>query len=182
MTTPVAGTPESDDALAMRARTGDPVALGELIERFAAPTWQTLVRLLGSRADADDALQDVFIGLPEALGRYAGRGRLGPWIRQVAVRVALMRLRSGRRRGEEALGDDVGRATQPAPVELRLAIKAALAALPVELRTVFVLKEVEGYSHAEIADLAGISVGLSEVRLFRARRRLRVMLSDQEGT
>jgi RNA polymerase sigma-70 factor, ECF subfamily len=181
MTNPASGSSESDDALAERARTGDPVALGELFERFAAPTWQVLVRLLGSRADADDVLQDVFIGLPEALGHYTSRGRLGGWIRQVAVRVALMRLRGGRRRGEEVLDADAGHATVPVNVELRLAIGAALAALPAELRAVFVLKEVEGYTHAEIAEMIGISVGLSEVRLFRARKQLRVMLSDREG-
>jgi RNA polymerase sigma factor (sigma-70 family) len=123
----------------------------------------------------------VFIGLPEALGHYASRGRLGGWIRQVAVRVALMRLRGGRRRAEEVLDDDVGHTTVPVDVELRLAIGAALGALPAEFRTVFVLKEVAGYTHAEIADMVGISVGLSEVRLFRARLLLRAMLSDREG-
>jgi RNA polymerase sigma-70 factor (ECF subfamily) len=163
---------------------GDPVALGELFEQFAAPTWQVLVRLLGSRADADDALQDVFVGLPEALARYTGRGRLGAWIRQVAVRVALMRLRSGRRRGETPLDESADaltlRMTLPPPIELRLAIRAAVASLPAEFRAVFVLKEIEGYSHAEIAEMMDISVGLSEVRLCRARKHLRTLLSDRE--
>jgi len=173
---------DPDDTLAARAQLGDAAALGELFERFAPTIWPLLVRLLASRPDAEDALQDVFIGLPEALRRYTSRGRLGGWIRQVAVRTALMRLRSGRRRAESAFAEGDMPVSLPPPIELRLAISAALAALPPDLRTVFVLKEIEGYSHAEIAHMVGIAVGLSEVRLCRARQRLRVLLSDQEPT
>jgi RNA polymerase sigma-70 factor (ECF subfamily) len=88
-----------------------------------------------------------------------------------------MRLRTDRRRAEDPLGepdaviDALSR--PPDAIEDRITIAAALHSLPEALRTVFVLKEVSGYSHAEIAHTLGISVSLSEIRLFRARKLLR---------
>jgi len=167
----------SDAELVAAVRAGQSDALGRLFDRYAEPTWRLLARMLGSAADADDVLQDVFIGLPEILGRYSGKSALGSWIRGVAVNSALMRLRKDRRRAEDNLEDSNTNTTpfgrEPVALEDRITIDAALRALPDELRTVFVLKEVSGYSHAEIAHAVGISVSLSEVRLFRARKLLR---------
>jgi RNA polymerase sigma-70 factor (ECF subfamily) len=94
----------------------------------------------------------------------------------VAARAALMRMRTERRRRQSALVDaDMS----PAPLRSesdRMSIESAIGRLPSELREVFVLKEMEGYSHAEIAGMLGITAGNSEVRLFRARQRLRAIL------
>lgn len=172
----------TDAELVAAVRAGHSDALGRLFDRYADPTWRLLARMLGSAPDADDVLQDVFIGLPEILGSYSGTSTLGAWIRGVAVKSALMRLRKVRRRAEDALDDSGADAThlgqEPVAIEDRITIDAALCALPHELRTVFVLKEVSGYSHAEIAHALGISVSLSEVRLFRARKLLRSIIGD----
>lgn len=160
--------PVPDDALAARARDGDADALGELFARHAGAVFATAYRLTTSHADADDIVQDVFVGLPEALRAYEPRGYFGAWIRRVGVRVALMKLRSSRRRREDAI-DAAERLPleQPSPVD-RIAAQDAVLALPPALRAVFLLREVEGYSHAEIAQLLGISVGASMTRLSRA--------------
>lgn len=178
MFTLVEPAPPVDD-LPRRAAAGNPDALSALYERYAATVHRAAHRLTGSRADADDVLQDVFVGLPEALRRFAGRGSLEGWIRKVAIRTALMRMRGTSRRREVPL-DDVAPATaaDPAAGVDRAALERALAQLPDSLRVVFVLKEVEGYSHAEIAQLLGIREGASEVRLHRARKSLRTLLHE----
>lgn len=168
--------PLPDSTVVARVRAGSADALGELYARHASALMTVAYRLTASAADAEDVLHDVFLGLPEALRRYDERGSLDAWLRRVTVRTALMRLRAGARRREVALDD-----LSPAPaahVVDRLTIDDALRALPDSLRAVFVLKEVEGHSHAAIAELLGISVGASEVRLTRAMRQLRNLLRD----
>src|SRR4029077_16448433 len=131
----------------------------------------------GAREDAEDVLHDVFVGLPEALGRYEERGSFGAWLKRVTARVALMRLRSGKRRREVGLYD-AGRAEPPDTAE-RDGLQAAVDTLPDHLRAVLVLKEIEGYAHAEIGELLGISEGASRARLARALKRLREELEDR---
>jgi RNA polymerase sigma-70 factor (ECF subfamily) len=166
----------TDAELVAAVRAGQTDALGRLFDRYAESTWRLLSRMLGSAADADDALQDVFIGLPEIMASYSGRAPLGTWIRGVAANTALMRLRADRRRAEDPIDESAtvtDTANSPDAVADRITIAAALRSLPEVFRTVFILKEVSGYSHAEIAQTLGISVSLSEIRLFRARKLLR---------
>jgi RNA polymerase sigma-70 factor (ECF subfamily) len=171
---PALADPPTPRAVLDRTATGDADALAELFGRYGATVHAAAYRLTASAADADDVLQDVFVGLPEAIRRYDGRGSFAGWIRKVAVRVALMRMRRATRRGEVEL-DDIATAPATHPAE-RVDIERALAALPAGLRSVFVLREVEGYSHAEITEMLGLRPGTSEVRLHRARRRLRELL------
>src|SRR4029077_5189307 len=131
--------------LVAAVRAGETDALGRLFDRYAEPTWRLLSRMLGSAADADDALQDVFIGLPDVLASYSGRAPLAAWIRGVAVNTALMRLRSDRRRGEDPRDESDAATDTGNPrdaIEDRMTIAAALRSLPEVFRTVFVLKEV----------------------------------------
>jgi len=139
----------------------------------------TAYRLTGSLSDAEDVLQDVFLGLPAALQRYEPRDAFVPWLRRVTVRVALMHLRRYRGRREMPL-DAVPEPSAPPPDGsfAQDAIARAIAELPDGLRAVFVLREVEGYSHAEIAALLSIRVGTSQVRHHRAVRMLRAALGD----
>lgn len=142
----------------------------------------TAYRILGNRADAEDTLQDVFVGLPEALGRYREEGKLGPWLRRLTARAALMRLRRSRR--ETTFSRAIDRPTHEgagAAALDRLAVRDALDRLPDTLRQVFLLKEIEGFSHDEIGEMLGISPGASGVRLHRAWRAVRALLGPQEG-
>ena len=163
--------------LAAAAVRGDRDALAALYDAFAATIFASAHRLLGERSDAEDATHEVFVAIGRTLERWdPERGTLGPFLRRVAVRIALMRLRSSRRRREvsvDAVASLLDRGHEPHD---RLSLDGALARLSEEHRVVFLLKEVEGYSHAEIAGLLEISVRNSEVRLFRARQSLRALL------
>ncbi len=172
-------TPANDSELAAMAATGDTRALGELYHRHAGRLGLLAFRLLRSRADAEDVVQDLFVGLPEALGRYRDDGKLEAWLRRVAVNLALKRMRSFRRRKEELLPSTLSGAIQPEGDGGW--VRRAVDALPDKLRTVVILKLVEGYSHEEIAEVLGISRGASEVRLSRALAQLRKALGGTDG-
>jgi RNA polymerase sigma-70 factor (ECF subfamily) len=174
-----AAAPEQAGAIEQvrAARDGDPAALGVLYDAFGAGLFRLAYRITGTREDAEDVVQDVFVGLPEALGHYVERGNLSGWLKRVTARVALMRLRASKRRREVAL-EGFDTATDPPHPTDRMALLAAVNALPDALRAVLVLKEVEGYSHAEISELLGISTVTSRVRLNRAMKRLRKILED----
>ncbi|MFL5618753.1 MAG: RNA polymerase sigma factor [Gemmatimonadaceae bacterium] len=177
---------DPDEALATSRRrqldavaAGDRDALAQLVGEFGDLVYGTIHRLTANGADAEDATQDVFIRLPGVVSGFAGTSDQFPgWLRRIAVRAALMRMRSGRRRHEVSVDAIVALVSRPDDVLARLTIEHALARLSDEHRTVFLLKEVEGYDHAEIAELLGISVANSEVRLHRARRQLRDLLRD----
>ena len=170
----------SDAQLASEVARGDTHAMAVLYHRHAREMLAVAFRVLQSRADAEDVVHDVFVGLPEALRRYQERGALAAWLRKVTARVALMRLREESAHRTEPLDDGRAAATANAPHET-LTIEQALQRLSPRLRAVLVLKEIEGFSHAEIAGLLDISVGASEVRLHRALRTLRAMLIRDRG-
>lgn len=165
--------------LAARIRLGSTEALAEAYRMHGTRIFQLAFRITGNRADAEDVLQDVFLGLQTALGQYRNEGRFGSWLGRVAARTALMRLRRGRR--EIPLGDFEGPANAEGPVILdRVAAADLLSRLPESLRRVFLLKEVDGFSHREIGELLGISPGASEVRLHRAWRCIQDLMEGDD--
>jgi RNA polymerase sigma-70 factor, ECF subfamily len=155
--------------------------LAALYRQYAPALMRVAYHFTGSRADAEDVLHDVFLGLPEALRRYEERGRMEAWLVRLTVRVALTRGRRRRRAAETPIDnkaiDASGREADRAIA--RADLRSALRALPATLRAVVVLKEIEGYAHAEIAEMLGISVGASEVRHCRAMQRLRAALREE---
>ena len=173
----VGGGPQDESDLAARTMRGDDRAFTTLYERHAPAAYAAVYRLLDSAADAEDVVQELFLALPGTLSGYdPTRGALGAWLRRVAVRLALMRMRTVRRRRETDAGSVAALLAREDAALERLSIESALARLSEEQRTVFLLKEVEGYEHREIAALLDISVANSEVRLFRARQALRALL------
>ena len=165
-----------------RARSGEPSAIAQLYVRYGDAVYRIGFRLTGSSADAEDVLQDVFLGLARALHTYAGRGSLEGWIKRVAVRTTLMKLRLRKRKGEVSLENvslSAAEEAVPSATE-RLELEEAVLTLPDQLRTTFVLREVEGYSHDEIGNMLGIGAGASRVRLHRARKQLRNSLGQYQ--
>lgn len=177
---PVLAEVNADDALRRRLAAlarGDVGELAAIYAQFGEMVYQTTRRLTGNRADAEDVTQEVFVRLASTVAGFMGGASQFPaWLRRVAVRSSLMRLRSGRRRREVDVEGVAALVSGPDAALDRLSLEAALARLSVEHRTVFLLKEVEGYDHREIAELVGITISNSEVRLHRARRHLRVLL------
>jgi RNA polymerase sigma-70 factor, ECF subfamily len=163
--------------LVARTARGDAAALAELYAEHSADLFRILYRLVQSRADAEDLLHDLFLGLPELLRRYEERGQLRPWLRTVATRLALMWLRGNRRQQVDVTGEPGLYTTADFPVE-RVALETAIRRLPDSLRVVFVLRQLEGYSHEEIASLLAISPGSSRVRHTRALSALRRLLEE----
>lgn len=167
-----------DGSLAAAAAAGSRDALAELYRRHRAAVHRVAYRFTGSLHDAEDVLQDVFVGLPRALRRYEEAGKFESWLKRVTARTALMRLRRSRRQGPPLDFVEPKWLNHSDMLVQRLELREALRAMDTRLRLVFVLREIEGYSHAEIGDLLGISGGTSRVRLHRAwkdlRRRLEV--------
>lgn len=175
--------PDSAEAVTetvRRVRLGSTEALAAIYAAHGDDVLGTAYRIMGNRADAEDVLHDVFVGLPEALAGYRDEGKFGAWLRRVAARAALMRLRRTRRESSFRDGLD-----PPAPERAgtgaldRIAVAEALDRLPDGLRQVFLLREVDGFTHEEVGELLGISAGASAVRLHRAWRALRTGLSTE---
>lgn len=168
-------------ALARAAAAGDIGALGALYDEYAKPLYRTALRLSGNSEDAQDIVHDLFVGLPEALRHYDEQGKLDAWLRRIVVRLALMRHRGDDRRREVPL-DAGAEPTSVSRADSRLEVdevQRAVDALPTPLRAVLVLKQIEGYTHDEIAQLLGISAGASRVRLTRALNALGRSLSPR---
>lgn len=158
-------------------RRGNPDALGVVYQTHAPALLLVARRLLGDAAEAEDVVQDAFVALPEALGRYEERGQFGGWLRTVVVRLALMRLRQGRRLAAAPLERMAARGPD---AEGPITLAALLARLPEEQRTVVVLRTIEGYAAAEVAELLGIRRNTVDVRLHRALARLRALLEEEQ--
>jgi RNA polymerase sigma-70 factor (ECF subfamily) len=168
-----------EKTLIRRARSGSMEALGELYARHGDRVYRVAVGLLNGSADAEDVLQDVFVGLPVALRTFDETRELAPWLAQVTARIALERLRSARRRQqrEGAYGrEHEGVVTPSSFISTDAELSRALASLPEGMRLVLLLREVEGLPHESIASLLGISPSASAVRLHRALKRLRELL------
>jgi len=171
--------PELTD-LVRRARDGDETAFRDLYREHAGRIYAVCLRLTGDAAAAEERTQDAFVRAWERLGTFRGESAFGTWLHRLAVNVVLMEQRGRRRRERRvapASDDPVFEraAVAPAGAE-RLDLERAIALLPAGARAVFVLFDVEGYSHEEIAGMCGIAVGTSKAQLFRARRLLRGML------
>ncbi len=175
--TPPALQPDRADVTA--AAAGDRRAFERLYRTHADRVYSLGVRMLGDRAAADEALQDVFVRVWEKLPGFRGESAFSTWLHRVAVNVMLSkRKRSGIQQGrladEEALESAPDR---PVAVGDRLDLEQAIAGLPRGARTVFVLHDVEGFTHEEIGEQLGITSGGSKAQLHRARMLLRAALT-----
>ncbi|PYP32838.1 MAG: hypothetical protein DMD47_03050 [Gemmatimonadetes bacterium] len=170
-------------ALVARARAGDRAAFGVLVERFAAPARRVARAVLDDPDDADDAAQDALLAALVKLHQYDPRRPFGPWLMRIVSNAATDRRRRRSVRRAEPL-DANATAGGPRPdvqTERRALgerLREALAELPERRRVAVVLFDVEGYSHAEIAEILGVAEGTVRSEVFHARRRLRVLLAD----
>lgn len=178
MAVQIAQRSATESELIEKARAGEPEGIAGLYQRHATPIFRLALRLTASEVEAEDVVHDLFVALPEALRRYDERGSFASWLKRVAVRHTLMQMRRNRRRREVSL--DAAR-TEPATERSETAaetwdLRNAIGRLPDPLRSVIVLKQMEGYSHKEIASLLGITPGASRVRFARAVKLLRERL------
>jgi RNA polymerase sigma-70 factor (ECF subfamily) len=161
-----------------RARRGDAAAFEALYRAQAGRVYALCLRMSGDARDAEELTQDVFVRAWEKLPQFRGESGVGTWLHRLAVNVVLERSRRDRRRlarvdvrSDERLAR-LGQAAPGASVEERLTLEEAVAALPPAVRAVFVLHDVEGYKHDEIAKLTGRAAGTLRAQLHRARKLL----------
>lgn len=171
-------TPEVDLRDARLATEGDTRAFERLYRGHAARVHGLARRMVGHE-EADELTQDVFVRVWEKLETFRGEAAFGTWIHRVAINVMLAR-QEARRRDRGRFEDDDARLdaapVAPREAESRIDVEAALAALPEGARRVFVLHDMEGFKHHEIAELLKISVGTSKSQLHRARMLMREQL------
>jgi RNA polymerase sigma-70 factor (ECF subfamily) len=170
-------------ALVRRARTGDRSAFGELVGRYADQARRVARAVLQDPDDADDAAQDAFLAALVKLDQYDANRPFGPWLLRIVANSATDRRRRRTVRRAEALDQElVGGGPQPDTVAERQVflgrLRQALNELPARRRMAVVLFDVEGYSHAEIAEILGMPEGTVRSEVFHARRRLRTLLAD----
>lgn len=158
-----------------RVRDGAEDALRRVIEEYAPLVYQVALGITQSEADAEDVLQEVFVGLPEALHQFDG-GNFPGWLKVVTSRRALMLLRAERRRRKYTFAPVAHISVEDQALS-KIMLERALSRLDPTLRIVFVLKEMEGLTHVEIAEIMKTSENLSQVRLYRARKAMREFLS-----
>lgn len=146
----------------------------EIYRLFSSTLYGIAVRMLRKPEEAEDVVQEVFVRLVEGVAELRAE-TAGGWLRRVTVNLCLDILRRRRRWREDELVELPGRDLAVAR-SASLDLPRAIASLPERTRAVFLLHEVEGYRHREIADALGVSVGTTKAQLFRARRLLRAWL------
>jgi RNA polymerase sigma factor (sigma-70 family) len=166
---------DSEAALLAAARRGDRPALDALYRRHASQAFTAALRVVGDHALAEDVVQDAFLRAFARLDGYRGAAPFAAWLGRIVVNLAVERVRADWRWAGETGELEVQSAAAVDPGAQRDAL-GLLARLAAPARTVVVLYELEGYSHAEIAALLGRSEDWSKTTLSRARRRLGELL------
>jgi RNA polymerase sigma-70 factor (ECF subfamily) len=194
-TAPAAAHP--DEALLAKLRAGDEAAFAGLVRRESGRLLAVARRILRSEEEAQDAVQDALLSAFQNLGRFEGNARLSTWLHRITVNAALMRLRSKKRRREDAIDDllpgfaEDGHHAAPvsgfapgvdeeiASAQVAKIVRAAIDELPESYRVVLVLRDIEGLDTAEAAEALGIGPDAAKMRLHRARQALRTLLEQR---
>ena len=134
--------------------------------------------MLRNREDAEDAVQETFLKVHRSIQSYSGQSSFTTWVYRILVNTCTDTQRGRKRETEEVTESLPARAASPT---LRLALERALGELNERQRNVFLLAEVEGFTHGEIAGILGVAVGTSKGLLFEARRALRDLLDPNRG-
>ena len=177
--------PDDESAHIERARRGDVDAFESIYRLHSGRVYALCLRMTADAAQARELAQDVFVRVWEKLCSYRGDAALSSWLHRIAVNVVLMTRRGDRRREQRITsaedlsgnGTPVDGDVDPPDVEQEIDLERAIAALPPGARRVFVLHDIEGYRHDEIARMTGNAEGTLRAQLHRARRLLMEALS-----
>ena len=180
---------ETEASLLARAQAGDVAAFERLSSAYADRLFMLLLRLLGDRAEAEDVAQEVMLRAWQGITRFRGQSSYFTWLYRIAVNEANRALeKRARHPAGVTLGADELQLPAPGTLdpsrqaensELRRALVRALADLPPPLRTALVLRDVEGLSTQEAAEIAGVGEAALKSRLHQARLRVRAAIGDE---
>jgi RNA polymerase sigma-70 factor (ECF subfamily) len=182
---------DADFELVQRAQRGDKRAFGLLVNKYQRKISRLLARMIRESADVDDVVQDAFIKAYRALPSFRGESAFYTWLYRIAINTAKNHFAALGRRGESlSIDADDGEGGEGGPVisdvatpeaeiqsrQLAHAVNQAMEALPEELRSAIVLRELEGLSYEEIAEAMNCPVGTVRSRIFRAREAIALQL------
>jgi RNA polymerase sigma-70 factor (ECF subfamily) len=180
---------ETDEQLVRKSQNDDERAFGELVSRYESKVYSLALKMLRNPEDAEDVLQDTFLRAYRGIKSFKGNSTFSTWVYRITANSALMRLRK-RQLPTVSIDDADEREAPiniadwaPGPVEQMLnqetqaAMTEAIDALPPEFRQVFVLRDIEELSNAEVAEILDLSVAAVKSRLHRARLKVRNRLA-----
>ncbi len=176
-----------DFELAKLAASGNIAAFELLYERYHRRTYSLCLRMTSSQTESEDLTQEVFIQLFRKIGSFRGESAFSTWLHRLTVNQVLMHFRRRSVKNEKTSEDGEmpeqivpGTENQSKmPVLDRIALTRAIEQLPPGYKSAFVLHDVEGFEHEEVARILGISVGTSKSQLHKARLKLRGLLIKQ---
>jgi len=189
----VQGLSAEEALFVARLQANEDAAYDELVRTYSASLFHVAYRMLGEPAEASDAVQEIFLKVFRNIGGFKGEAALKTWVFRIAFSELLNRLRWWRRRhrfatmslDEQPNGTGIGHSVpSPSPTpeqmlqskEQETAIHQALGRLSKDHRSIIVLRDIEGFSYNEIADVLGVSIGTVKSRLARARSDLKKSL------
>ena len=178
----------TDIELCKLAADGSLSAFEVIYQRYHRRTFSLTLRMTGNQTEAEDLTQEVFIQLFRKIGSFRGDSAFSTWLHRLTVNQVLMHFRKRSFKNEKTSEDGempeqtVTGSADPGKMAVvdRIALKNAIAALPKGYKNVFVLHDVEGFEHEEVARMLGISVGTSKSQLHKARLKLRGLLIKQK--
>jgi len=178
----------SDIDLCAMAAGGSLAAFEVIYQRYHRRTFSLTLRMTGSQTEAEDLTQEVFIQLFRKIGSFRGDSAFSTWLHRLTVNQVLMHFRKRSFKNEKTTEEGdmpeqaVTGSANPNKMAVvdRIALKNAIAELPRGYKNVFVLHDVEGFEHEEVARMLGISVGTSKSQLHKARLKLRGLLIKQK--
>lgn len=174
-------TEGEERALIARVLEGDRLAARELYDAHAPRVYGVALRLVRDDSLAEECTQDAFVKVFRALGTFRGDARLGTWIHRVAVTETLSSIRRRKRRDAREFSleyaEEMAAPDRGVDPDVKERLHQAIDALPENFRVPLVLHDIEGFTHAEIAEMTGSPEGTCKTRLMNARARLRQTLS-----
>jgi len=177
----------ADLDLAGRIKSGDAAAFEALYRQHASRLYNLASRMSGGPADAEDLLQDIFLLAYRKVGSYRGESSLGTWLYRLAMNHCLDVLRNRQTRMGQVTDSmdepDAVPVAAPTPAlsgVSRIDLERAIEALPPACRAAFLLHDVEGFGHQEVAEILGVSEGTSKSQVHKARLRIRAHLGARE--
>ena len=176
-----AGHLEKDTGyLIAKAQSGNQAAFEEIYRLHTGRVYALCLRILSDRSRADEMAQQIFVRAWAKLGSFRGESRLSTWLHRIAINMILEELNSSKRRCVPISETDSGLSSTHLEVShnMKMDLEKAIMSLPQQARAVFVLHDVEGWKHSEIADTMGLAIGTCKAQLCRARRILREVLGS----
>ena len=189
-------TPVDDEAtLIAQLRKGDELAFEQVVRAYGGRLLAVARRIVGTEEDARDVVQDAFLNAFKSLDRFEGNAKLSTWLHRIVVNAALMKLRTRKRKPEQSIetllpsymddghfeerfkswDEPIDKIMERA--ENREIVRKQIDNLPEGYRTVLVLRDIEGLDTEETANVLGLSVNATKIRLHRARQALRTLLA-----